>query len=297
MTTDLDRRITAIRADRDRSASELLDAAIQVLRDALAQGVAMKPIARAVAEAQPTMASLWVAAAQAMNAVDDPSRFERFALQVASAPKALARYAISTLLPDEADATPLRLVTLSYSRSVYLVLDALRVHRPLRVACAESRPALEGRRLAEQLARLDVPVTVYGDAAIAQALSAADAVLVGADAVTPEWFLNKTGTRMLAAAAAHHGVPCYVVASREKFVPATVGARLEIRAGAAAEIWDAPPPGVTIRNAYFEPTPLELVSAVISDLGVLGAALVPDACAAASAMITGGGATAFPADQ
>jgi translation initiation factor 2B subunit (eIF-2B alpha/beta/delta family) len=35
---------------------------------------------------------------------------------------------------------------------------------------------------------------------------------------------------------------------------------------------------VSVRNRYFERTPLDLVTAVISDLGVLGAALVPDAC-------------------
>jgi translation initiation factor 2B subunit (eIF-2B alpha/beta/delta family) len=33
-----------------------------------------------------------------------------------------------------------------------------------------------------------------------------------------------------------------------------------------------------VRNRYFERTPLDLVGAVISDIGVLGAALVPDAC-------------------
>jgi hypothetical protein len=33
-----------------------------------------------------------------------------------------------------------------------------------------------------------------------------------------------------------------------------------------------------VLNRYFEPTPLELVSAVVSDAGVLGAALVADAC-------------------
>ena len=162
----------------------------------------------------------------------------------------------------------------------------MRARCGLRVACAEGRPALEGRRLAEVLAALDVPVTCYSDAALGNALAGADAVLVGADAVTPDWFLNKVGTRMLAAAAAQAGVPVYVVASRDKFLPATAGARLRISEGAAAEIWDTPARQVTVRNPYFESTPADLASAFITDVGVLGAALVPDVC----------NATARPAD-
>ncbi len=40
----------------------------------------------------------------------------------------------------------------------------------------------------------------------------------------PDWFLNKTGTRMLAASAAQQGVPVYVVATRDKFVSPAVAA-------------------------------------------------------------------------
>jgi translation initiation factor 2B subunit (eIF-2B alpha/beta/delta family) len=103
-------------------------------------------------------------------------------------------------------------------------------------------------------------------------------VVVGADAVSPDWFLNKSGTRMLATAAAQQGVPLYVCATRDKFVSRAIAGRLSIRDESPSEIWPAPPAGVTVRNRYFEPTPVDLVSAVISDIGVLGAALVPDAC-------------------
>ncbi len=103
-------------------------------------------------------------------------------------------------------------------------------------------------------------------------------MLVGADAVAPEWFLNKSGTRMLAAAAAQQGMPVYVVATRDKFVSHAIAARLVVREGAPAEIWGTPPAGVTVRNPYFEPTPLDLVAGIISDIGVLGTGMVPDVC-------------------
>jgi len=158
-------------------------------------------------------------------------------------------------------------------------LTALHEAGALRVSCSESRPALEGRRLARKLAGLEIPVTCYSDAAIAEALTDADAVAVGADAIGPAWFLNKTGTRMLAASAWQRGVPVYVVASRDKFVSAAVADRLVVREGAASEVWEDPPGGVTVRNPYFEPIPLELVTTVISDIGLLGAAMLPDVCA------------------
>jgi translation initiation factor 2B subunit (eIF-2B alpha/beta/delta family) len=52
-----------------------------------------------------------------------------------------------------------------------------------------------------------------------------------------------------------------------------------IRDESPDEIWPSPPAGVTVRNRYFERIPLDLIAAVISDLGVLGTGMVPDACA------------------
>ena len=83
---------------------------------------------------------------------------------------------------------------------------------------------------------------------------------------------------MLAAAASQQGVPFYVVATRDKFVSSEIASRLVVRSGDPNEIWDAPPEGVEVWNPYFESTPLDLVTAVISDTGVLGTGMVPDVC-------------------
>jgi translation initiation factor 2B subunit (eIF-2B alpha/beta/delta family) len=274
---EFEARIATIASDRESGASEILVEAIAILRDALASGEPIRPIARGLSRAQPSMASVWNATIEALVADDGAARLEQFATRVTRAPEAMARYAAEAL----PDAPMLRLVTISFSGSVAHVLEVLHRRRKMRVACSESRPALEGRRLASRLAGLGIPVTCYSDAAIGQALGSADAVIVGADAVGPEWVLNKSGTRMLAAAAMQQGIPVYVVASRDKFVARTVGARLVAKEGATSEIWFAPPPGVTVRNPYFEPTPLDLIASVISDVGVLGADMVPDVCESA----------------
>jgi translation initiation factor 2B subunit (eIF-2B alpha/beta/delta family) len=296
--------VAALAANNTSGASELLREALDILTTARAAGVDMPDVARAVREAQPTMASLWNAAAAALS--PDPERLNVFAQHVRRAPAALARYAAAHFAdPDaggffrlKAEATKnqvrgfrlqaedqqFRVITLSYSSSVVIVLKAIAATRRVHVSCSESRPALEGRQLATDLAAAGMAVTCYSDAAIADALDTADAVVVGADAVASSWFLNKAGTRMLAAVALYQSVPVYVVATRDKFVDDAVAGQLGERPVDPREVWDSPPEGVRVHNAYFEATPLDLVTSVISDIGVLGAGMVPAVCATSAAL-------------
>jgi translation initiation factor 2B subunit (eIF-2B alpha/beta/delta family) len=276
VSAELLERIDRVTDDRESGASDIRDEVIRILASARAQQV-VTPVARALCRAQPSMASVWNAALEAVAAQHDAGRFDRFTQRVARAGTALARFAVEAFSVERAS-EPLRLVTISSSRSVLTVIDGVRQRRPVYLSCTEGRPALEGRGLAAKVASLGVPVTCFGDAAIGHALATADAVVVGADAIGPEWLMNKSGTKMLAAAALQQGVPVYVAATRDKFVSDGVAARLEIRQGSAREIWDSPPPGVEIRNPYFESTPLDLVTAIISDAGVLGAGMVPEVC-------------------
>jgi translation initiation factor 2B subunit (eIF-2B alpha/beta/delta family) len=234
--------------------------------------------------AQPAMASLWNAALAAANDEGQPARFERFVHRVQRAPSALTRFACQLFAGSDApgaavDTGPLSLVTLSNSGSVRQAFEELARTRPLRVACAEGRPAFEGRRLAETLADAGIAVTLFSDAAIAEAVRDANAVVVGADAVASDWFMNKVGTRMLAAAASIAGVPVYAIASRDKFCAPALSPCISPCDGAADEIWDAPPSRVAVRNPYFERVPLELLVAVITDGGIMPAADVARYCA------------------
>jgi translation initiation factor 2B subunit (eIF-2B alpha/beta/delta family) len=283
---ELNRRIDALAADRTTGASGIMAKALDILTAAKASDIDPREVTEALCLAQPTMASVWNAAAAALS--DDPTRLTQFAERVRRAPDAIARYAAAHFAEDASD-RPLHLVSISCSGSVVVALKAIRAARPVRVSCTESRPALEGRRLAAELVAAGIPVTYFSDAAIAHALGnadpavaptlgSADAVLVGADAIAATWFLNKTGTRMLAAAATQQGVPVYVVASRDKFVGQELAARLVIRSGEPAEVWDSAPGGVDVRNPYFELIPLDLVTAVITDVGILGTGMIPDVC-------------------
>lgn len=270
--------IARLAEDHEAGAAELARRTIPLVRAALAAKEPLGPMVRALCRAQPSMATFWRIAAEAVAAADEPQRFDRFVERLDRSRAALVRTAAAHLAPADADI--LSIVTLSASGSVRAVLESLAPRCDLRVSCSESLPAREGRTLAAHLAAAGARVTLYSDAALAHALPDADAVLVGADAIAPGWVLNKSGTLMLAAAAVHRGVPVYVLATRDKFVPDAIAERLTIREESPAEIWDGAPAAVEVRNPYFELTPAELVAAVITDIGPIGTGLLAGVCAA-----------------
>ena len=281
MKSSLERAIARIAADHRSSATALLRGALDVLGRARAAGGAeLAAAVRGVCVAQPAMGSLWNAAAAALAG---PDTLDRFAHQTARAPDAIARAARP--LVEAGAGRPLVLVTWSASGPVRRLLETLAGAGPLSVRCAEARPALEGRSLAAAVARAGARVEVFADGALAAALDGAAAVVVGADAVTTEWFVNKAGTRALALAAAAGGVPTYVLAGRDKGLGPELARHLQLREGPAAEIWARRPRGVKARNPYFERVPWSDVAALVTDRGVVGAADVGELCRAMAAAV------------
>ncbi|HEX5109710.1 MAG TPA: hypothetical protein VFV95_14765 [Vicinamibacterales bacterium] len=269
--------IEAVRHDRLSGAAEVAGQAVAILARSF-QLRQVDEAALALCRAQPSMAPVWNAAIHAVAANGNAEAFAAYADRVRRAPASVTRFA--TALFADSGVRPLQILTLSASGSVVRVIETLAQTRPVSVTCSESRPALEGRQLTTHLAALGIPVVHYADAALALGLEGADAVLVGADAVGPDALINKIGTLMIGAAAAMKGVPVYVIATRDKFAMPAVWPHLSVREGPPEDIWDAAPSGTAVRNPYFERVPLDLISAVISDHGVLGAALLGDVCQA-----------------
>ncbi len=283
MTPELAARVAALGADNRSGASSLAVAAVGILRDALAEGpAAAASAAVALCAAQAAMAPVWNAAALALRR-DGGAALDRFARRIERAPAAVARVAADALLAGRGPGQPFAVGTVSASGTVRACLGELSRRCRLHVLCAEGRPLLEGRALAASLAADGVAVTLCTDAAAGGLSAAADAVLVGADAVGPDWFANKCGTRPLVEAAAARGRPAYVAAARDKFIAAPLAARLTPGGGAAAEVWADAPPGVAVANPYFERVPAEAVAGVVTDVGVVE----PGALAAVAAGLLG----------
>jgi methylthioribose-1-phosphate isomerase len=133
----------------------------------------------------------------------------------------------------------------------------------------ETRPLLQGARLtAWELETLGMPFSVVVDAAAASLMASGevDVVLTGADRIAANGdTANKIGTYGLALAASRHGLPFVVVAPTSTLDRGVeTGAAIPIEERAAAEVSTRFP----ARNPAFDVTPAELISAIVTELGV-----------------------------
>jgi translation initiation factor 2B subunit (eIF-2B alpha/beta/delta family) len=185
------------------------------------------------------------------------------------APRALVRAASLALRDLLADERAPLVLTISYSSSVVGVLRELATRTTLRVVGGEGRPRLEGRRLVSELAAKGIEATLVVDAALTAVLSEAACVVMGADAVFGDRWINKVGSFGLAAAAALRGVPVYVITARDKFVPAALAPSVapDSRSQDDDEVWPDRSPDVRIRNVVFETVPAELATLFLTEAG------------------------------
>jgi methylthioribose-1-phosphate isomerase len=151
--------------------------------------------------------------------------------------------------------------------------------RRVHVWADETRPLLQGSRLtAWELARAGIAVTVIADNMAASVMRAGkvDLCIVGADRIAANGDVaNKIGTYGVALAAARHGIPFYVAAPASTLDPATpTGAAIHIEERDAREVVEAfgtrtAPAAASVFNPAFDVTPAELVTAIVTDRGVV----------------------------
>ena len=143
----------------------------------------------------------------------------------------------------------------------------------------ETRPLLQGSRLtAWELSRAGIPVTVLTDGMAASLMQrgSIDLCIVGADRIAANGdFANKIGTYALAIVARHHGVPFYVAAPTSTIDPAVPdGDAIVIEQRSADEVRRSfgrlvAPEEAEIYNPAFDVTPGSLVTAFVTDRGVI----------------------------
>lgn len=146
--------------------------------------------------------------------------------------------------------------------------------RSLKVFVDETRPLLQGARLTAwelDAAGIDVALLCDNAAASALATGEVDCAIVGTDRVAANGDVaNKIGTLMLAIACKHFGVPFYVACPSSTFDPdCPTGADIPIEHRDAAEVRRSDAADVPVYNPAFDVTPAELVTAFITDEGVL----------------------------
>jgi methylthioribose-1-phosphate isomerase len=172
-----------------------------------------------------------------------------------------------------------RLATAGLGTALAVVYAKAAAGEPVEVLASETRPLLQGARLtAWELVDAGIPVTVLADTAAGAALAGGlvDGVLVGCDRVARNGdTANKIGTYALAVLARAHGVPFYVVGPLSSFdQEAADGAAIVIEQRPAAEVSTlggarVTPEAAGVWNPAFDVTPAGLVTAFVTDAGVL----------------------------
>lgn len=171
------------------------------------------------------------------------------------------------------------LATAGYGTALGVVRSAFSSGKDIRVIADETRPFLQGARLtAWELQQEGIPVTLIVDSAAGFILSKGhvDCVIVGADRIAANGDVaNKIGTYMLAVLARQHNLPFYVAAPLSTFdLSLETGEEIEVENRSAEEIThikgqEITPPGLEVLNPSFDVTPAHLITAIITEKGVI----------------------------
>lgn len=167
-----------------------------------------------------------------------------------------------------------RLATAGWGTALGIIYAKRAAGEQVEVLVCESRPLLQGTRLtAWELGEAGIEFTllVDGAAAAAMAQGRVDAVVVGCDRVARNGdTANKIGTYAHALAARAHEIPFYVAGPLSSFdETAASGSEILIEERPAEEVLAAGAPAADVWNPAFDVTPGHLITAFITDAGVL----------------------------
>ncbi|HKH48819.1 MAG TPA: S-methyl-5-thioribose-1-phosphate isomerase [Thermoanaerobaculia bacterium] len=171
------------------------------------------------------------------------------------------------------------LATAGYGTALGVIQSAWAGGKVGMVWVDETRPLLQGARLtAWELKQLGIPFRLVTDSSAGplMARGMVDRIVVGADRIAANGdTANKIGTYTVAVLAHRHGVPFYVAAPLSTIDRATPdGAAIPIEERQAGEVTDVfgrriAPEGTEALNYAFDVTPNDLITAIITEAGVL----------------------------
>jgi ribose 1,5-bisphosphate isomerase len=167
-----------------------------------------------------------------------------------------------------------RILTLCRSTTVLAIFKRVKEEgKEIEVIVAESRPDLEGRLLANEVAELGIPVTLITDFAARIFLPDIDLLLAGGEAIAANGaIVSKVGTATLAALCHDARVRVLIAVGSYKFSHETLSGRLiTIEEGDPDQVVPSSErnPQVKIRNPLFDVTGHEHIDAIITERGII----------------------------
>jgi methylthioribose-1-phosphate isomerase len=223
--------------------------------------------------ARPTAVNLAWAVDQVLSSGDALECARRLHREQDAADRRLAALGAERFEPGDRALTHCNtgaLATAGYGSAGGVLRSAWEQGRLEQVWVDETRPLNQGARLTTwELERVGIPYRLVTDssAGALMARGLVDRIVVGADRIAANGDVaNKVGTYPLAVLAARHGVPFYVAAPVSTIDPATPdGAAIPIEERDPSELGA----GVPAVNFAFDVTPADLVTAIVTEAGVL----------------------------
>lgn len=171
------------------------------------------------------------------------------------------------------------LATAGYGTALGVIRSAFAAGKLKQVFADETRPYLQGARLTMwELMKDKIPSVLITDSMAGHLMKQGEvqAVIVGADRIAANGdTANKIGTYSLAVLARHHGIPFYVAAPMSTVdIETNDGSQIPIEERSADEVvyirdQAIAPEGAAARHPAFDVTPGELITAIITERGVV----------------------------
>lgn len=171
------------------------------------------------------------------------------------------------------------LATVGYGTALGVIRSAVEHGKKIHVYATETRPRLQGMKLtAFELMQDKIPVTLVTDsmAGMLMANRKVNCVIVGADRIAANGdAANKIGTYSLAVLANYHSVPFFVAAPMstvDHALPSGADIPIEERPHEEVTHIDGhriAPVGLEVINPSFDVTPAELITAIITEKGII----------------------------
>ncbi len=169
------------------------------------------------------------------------------------------------------------LATVDYGTALGVLKTAWQRGKRFKVYADETRPLLQGARLTTyELKQAGIPVTLITDGAVGYVMHnrLVNRVIVGADRIVQDAVINKIGTFTVAVLAKEHKVPFIVAAPKSTFDLDHTSRQVTIEQRSSDEVTHVgtrriAPEGIEVLNPAFDVTPLDYVSAIVHERGVL----------------------------
>ena len=287
--------IDEIRNNRNEGASELARQSLQVLKFAVTSSRAanlqqfaldLNEVEDGLRSARPVMAPIKNAVTLFQRRISENKSKDLNSLKSASIAIAdsiiktslesvhrIAEYAKGVLANNDI------IMTQSFSSTVMGAFEAASRIYALSAIVTRSGTSKIGQITAQRIQQYGVRVTYVDDTAIGLYIRQVKKVFVGADRICSDGSLvNGVGTYSMALAAKSYGIPVYVLCESLKIDPTLKSdeADLEEKNPDEMVVQGVFPAEIVVRNPYFDITPVELITALITEDGVIQQSEIPE---------------------